>query len=261
VYRIIENFRPLHTCTLLSMTAALTAVSPLAFARINVTLEGDATWQSRNDVRIPGDTGTDFSLSDFNKGPFPSYRLYLSKIWGNKHELRALYAPLEAEVSGEFAQPVVFQGASFAAGVSTTGRYKFNSYRLTYAYHFPASSSPWRWALGFTGKIRDASIGLTQGAISAENSNVGFVPLLNLQAVYNWAPEWSLRFDMDGLAAKQGRAIDAALFLERSFGGPTSGGGTSVFIGYRTIEGGADNKRVYNFAWIQKAVLGLNVEF
>ncbi len=34
-----------------------------------------------------------------------------------------------------------------------------------------------------------------------------------------------------------------------------------LFGGYRTIEGGADNNKVYNFAWIHKLVIGANYQF
>jgi hypothetical protein len=227
-----------------------------ANAQTTMSLEGDYTWQSLNDVRIPGDTGTKFSLSDFNNGPFPSWRLYLGYKWDKRHEVRALYAPLSAEVTGDFDKSVDFAGSSFAAGTPTIGYYKFNSYRLTYAYHFE-SSGPWDLALGFTAKVRDATVRLTQGGLSAEKSNVGLVPLLNVQASRSLGNNWGFRFDMDGLAAPQGRAFDIGLFIEKIVSGTSSDNGTALFLGYRTIEGGADNKEVYNFAWLHKAVVGL----
>jgi hypothetical protein len=236
------------------------ALGSSAVAQTYVSIEGNATWQSRNEARIPGDTGTTFAITDFGQGPVPAARVYVGHLWNQKHELRALYAPLDEEFSGQLSEPVDFQGQSFAAATPTTARYKFNSYRLTYARHFEPRGA-WRWALGFTGKIRDASIGLAQAGVSAESANVGFVPLLNVQAVYDFASDWSFRFDMDGLAARQGRAIDAALFIERSLGGASGKQPWAVFAGYRTIEGGADNRRVYNFAWLQKAVLGVRGGF
>ena len=230
--------------------------TPSANAQVMMSLEGDYTWQSLNDVRIPGTTGTKFSLAEINKGPFPSWRLYLGYRWDKRHEVRALYAPLSAEVTGDFDNPVDFAGSTFAAGTATIGYYKFNSYRLTYAYHFK-SNGPWDLALGFTAKVRDATIRLTQGGLSAEKSNIGFVPLLNLQASRSLGNSWVFRFDMDGLAAPQGRAFDIGLFIEKIVSGTRSDDGTALFMGYRTIEGGADNKEVYNFAWLHKAVVGL----
>ncbi len=226
-----------------------------AHAQTWISVEGDLTWQSRNDQRVPGEGGGDFSISDFKSGPFPAYRLYAGHIWNDRHELRALYAPLAIDVDGQLDQATLFQDSTFAAGTETTAYYKFNSYRLTYAYHFEQWGE-WKLALGFTAKIRDAEVRLTQGNLFESKKNVGFVPLLNFQAVRSLGESWRFRFDMDGLAAPQGRAFDIALFLERSLA-PS----WSAFVGYRTIEGGADNDKVYNFAWIHKAVLGARAEF
>jgi len=240
--------------TLILITSVVVPLS--ARAQSFFSLEGNLTWQSMNDQRVPGNSGSKFSLADFEKGPFPTYRLYVGRIWNDKHELRALYAPLELETEGRFANSVNFMGTTFAAGAETKAYYKFNSYRLTYAYHFPQSGA-WAFALGFTGKIRDAEVRLTQGALRESKSNVGFVPLLNVQAKRELGQAWTFRFDLDGLAAPQGRAIDLSLFLERKI----TDSAFSLFAGYRTIEGGADNDKVYNFAWLHKAVLGLRGEF
>ena len=240
--------------------SGLFALSAAVHARTFVSVEADQSWQSRNVVRIPNASGTLFSLSDFSKGPFSTNRVYAGYSWNNKHELRALYAPLAVEVNGKFSKTVNYQGETFASGVNTVGFYKFNSYRLSYAYHFQ-SSGTWDVALGFTGKIRDAAIKLTQGTKSAEKTDVGFVPLLNFQAARKLSDSFKIRFDVDGSWAPQGRAVDAALFLEWALFDFGAGHRLSVFGGYRTIEGGADVPVVYNFAWIQKAVVGLRGDF
>ena len=66
-----------------------------------------------------------------------------------------------------------------------------------------------------------------------------------------------MRLDLDGLFAPQGRAIDLALFVERKL----EAQGYSFLGGYRTVEGGADNDQVYNFAWLHYLTLGLRKEF
>lgn len=239
----------------LFMHTILLAMLPSSvFGQTYLTVESSWIWQSRNDQRIPGTTGTQFSIADFEKGPFNGYRIYAGHIWNKRHEFRTLYAPLEIEVNGEFVQAVSFQDATFAANTPTTAFYKFNSYRLTYAYHFDRSQD-WRFALGFTAKVRDAEVRLEQNGVTRSKSNVGFVPLINFQAYCQLTTNWLFRFDFDGLAAPQGRAIDAALFLERQFQA------LSAFGGYRTVEGGADNEEVYNFAWIHQAVIGARYDF
>ena len=223
-----------------------------AKAKTEVSIEGGLTWQGRNVQRIPESGGTTFALDEIDQGPFATYRIYASHKWSDRHEVRALYAPLDLNLTGQFKNSIDYIGATFAANTDTQIRYKFNSYRLTYAYHFEKTSQ-WELALGFTTKVRDAEVSLTQGNLNRTKKSVGFVPLLNFQAVRNLSSLWFFRFDFDGLAAPQGRAFDVAFFLERALPSWDS----RVFGGYRMVEGGADNKKVYNFAWFHTIVLGL----
>lgn len=244
----------------LFLTALVVVSSNSATAQTVLSLEGASLWQTRNEVQIPGTTGTRLKLTDFGKGPFLKGRLYLGHTWSERHEIRALYAPLTIKLSGRPNAALSFQGKSFAADQETEALYRFNSYRLTYAYHF-LPEGEWSWALGFTAKIRDAEVALTQGSLNASKKNVGFVPLLNVQVSRRLGTEWALVADVDGLGAPQGRAIDAALFAERSIAHFAELGILSGFVGYRTVEGGADNDEVYSFAWLHSAVLGLRSAF
>jgi hypothetical protein len=252
--RLLQRFSKATLCCVVAMLPNLVLSDTL------VSIEAGPTWQSRNDVQIPGDSGTRFSLADLEAGPFYSTRAYLGHKFSGKHELRLLYAPLSAKISSTLGSAVSFAGQDFAAGIATNAVYKFNSYRLTYAYHFEESND-WAFALGFTAKIRDAKIELTQGTTTAKKENVGFVPLLNFQALRNLGDDWRFRFDVDGLAAPQGRAIDAALFAEYTLTNFGAGHRLSAFTGYRTVEGGADNDVVYNFAWLHTLVFGIRGDF
>ncbi|MGE4130101.1 MAG: hypothetical protein AB7F86_00600 [Bdellovibrionales bacterium] len=219
-------------------------------AETYISLEGGPAWQTRNEQKIPTDGGDKFSISKLNQGPFLAYRLYAGVRWGEHHEIRGLYAPLSLDVEGQLPNSVRFQGQTFSANEQVKAFYKFNSYRLTYAYHF-AKRGDWTWALGFTGKVRDAEVKLTQGSVSAKKTDVGFVPLLHLESEYRLSDLWKLRGDLDGLASTQGRAIDLGLFIQTRI---LENG--EVFAGYRMVEGGADNKKVYSFAWLHYATIG-----
>ncbi len=219
------------------------------------SIEGGPVWQTRNDQAIPGVGGTRFSLSDIDTGPFANYRIYLGHRW-DRHEVRALYAPLSIGLNTSLTSPVSFMGSTFAAGTPTEAFYKFNSYRLTYTYLYDPVGA-WNFGLGFTAKIRDAEVRLTQGALVQSKKNVGFVPLLHFRASRSLNTDWGFRFDLDGLAAPQGRAFDAAFFIERKI--PDSR--FTAFGGYRTVEGGADNDEVYNFAWLHFLSLGIRGDF
>jgi hypothetical protein len=217
-----------------------------------VELETGPVWVSRNDARIPGDSGTRFDLNRLTGGgPYFFARLNASYDFNRRHGIRALYAPLQFRGTDTLSQPVRFDGADFAAGVPTEATYKFNSYRLTYRYLFrDTERSDWR--VGFTLKVRDAKIALRQGSLYEENTNVGLVPLLHIYGVQRLTDRWRFIFDFDGLAAPQGRAFDAAV----KFGYDVTPE-WQVQVGYRTLEGGADNDRVYSFAWLNYGLLGV----
>ncbi len=222
---------------------------------ITIELEAGPVWQSRNDIEIPNDgSATRFSLVDLvGSGPYFSYRAYISLNFAQKHGVRLLLAPLTIEDSGTPPVPIGFDGETFEPGVPVNATYRFNSYRLTYRYAF-FENERWCWRVGFTAKIRDAEIALTQRGVSASNSNVGFVPLLHVSGEWRWSQKLSVLLDADALAAPQGRAEDVALKLSYQMADRWT-----MAVGYRMLEGGADNDDVYTFAWLHYAVVSVAV--
>ena len=218
----------------------------------SVNLETGAVWQARNDVRIPGDTGTRFSIVDSaSVGPFPYYRLESFMNLSEKGQLRLLIAPFRYTESGVPENSLFFVDQSFNAGQKTRFTYQFNSYRVSYRYLYKDSST-WRLWLGGTVKIRDAEIAVQQGNLKAKDSNVGFVPLFNVYSDYRLNNRWRFIVDFDGLVGPQGRALDLALKLNYDIDKHWYLG-----AGYRTLEGGADNDKVYNFAWFNYALVSV----
>lgn len=225
--------------------------------RFSVELEGGPAWQTRNEVQIPNDaSGTRFALDDLTgSGPFAAFRLYAEARLGKRNLVRLLVAPLSIEGTGTLSDTTFFNGATFAPGVPTTATYRFDSYRLTWAYRLIVDPE-WSLALGLTAKIRSAEIGLEQGDVASSYDDLGFVPLLHLNAAWRPGPGWALALDADGAAASQGRAFDVSLKLRRDLSSRWSIGG-----GYRTVEGGADVEDVYTFAWFHYAVLSVEYRF
>ncbi|WP_455206994.1 hypothetical protein [Kaarinaea lacus] len=215
-------------------------------------LAAGAAWQNRNEVRIPGNTGTQFSLRDLaGDGPYPSARFEAQYHLRGPHSLRLMLAPFEYTETGTLPDDVFFVDKTFLAGVDTKARYKFNSYRLTYRYKFYVNDR-WQWHVGGTLKVRDAEISLSQGSQFANDTDVGVVPLLYLYGDYKINNKWYFVFDMDGLASPQGRAIDLGLKLSYDVTRQWFVGGS-----YRLLEGGADNDSVYNFAWFNYLLLSI----
>lgn len=221
-----------------------------------IDLESGLVFTGYNDVRIPGDQGTLFSLKDdLQSKAKVFYRVRASYTIKSRHTISLLYAPLETKSEGSVPRDIFFEGVVFPANSQLNGIYKFNSYRLTYRYNI-VNRPRIVFGLGLTAKIRDAKIGLSSSEQTAEKTNVGFVPLINFRLLWKTHEKFGILMDGDALAAPQGRAEDVLIAarykLTHTF---------SIHAGYRILEGGADNDEVYNFALFHYAAIGLSYTF
>jgi hypothetical protein len=233
-------------------TAFFLLIPPVVQAGPFIDVESGVAFNGYNDVRIPGDTGSDISLTDdLNAEPSWFWRLRLGLDLGQKHRLSLLVAPLRLEASGSVNRAIDFNGVTFGAGDTLSSRYRFDSYRVTYSYRLLRSRSL-DFHLGITAKIRDASIRIESADTSSENSNTGFVPLINFALNWSWSSRFGLLFEGDALAAPQGRAED---LLVAAYG--TLSDKLRLRLGYRLLEGGADNDDVYAFALVHYLAGGL----
>ena len=225
-------------------------------AQATIDFETGLVFTGYNDVRIPGDQGTLFSLKDDLKAKTKIfYRLRASYTIKSRHTFSLLYAPLEIKSEGSVAYDIFFEGVLFPANTQLYGTYKFNSYRLTYRYDIVYKPKI-VFGLGFTAKIRDAGISLSSPGLTAEKTNVGFVPIINFRLWWKIEDKFGLLLDGDALAAPQGRAEDvliaATYKLSDNFG---------IRAGYRILEGGSDSGEVYNFALFHYASVGISYTF
>ena len=218
--------------------------------------ETGAVFTGYNDVQIPADTGTRFSLAeDLTPAPVWFYRLQAGADY-RRHGISVLYAPLLVESTGSYDEDIDFYEKTFAASTDITATYKFNSYRLGYTYTFVERPS-FVFAAGLAGKIRDAYIALENDNTDAKRTDLGFVPLIRLSARWNFAPRLSLLLEGDGLAAPQGRAED---FLLAFLYSPDEK--TELRLGYRILEGGsAGGGSVYTFSMFHYLGVGIRRRF
>jgi hypothetical protein len=206
-------------------------------------------------VRIPGDSGTKFSLSDeLQADPTPFYRLRVGGTFLERHTISILYAPLTILSSGKIDRDIEFNDKTYAADTRLRSSFRFDSYRLTYRYDFYRSEKL-ELGAGLTGKIRDAAIGL-DGKEFTEKKNTGAVPLINFRLNWRFTPSWALLFEGDALAAPQGRAEDVLLAIA-----PRLNEHVALKVGYRILEGGADNDEVYTFSLIHYALVGMTANY
>ncbi len=221
-------------------------------ASYEIDFETGVAFTGYNDVRIPGNSGTLFSLKD-DLSPRSSYflRFRATGRFGKRHVLSFLAAPLKIRSEGRLDRHVNYEGFVFEAGDLLKADYRFDSYRITYRYEFYNKGKIFAGA-GITGKIRDAEIRLADGSRSVSKKNTGFVPLVNFSLGYRLGDNLTVIADGDALAAPQGRAED--VFIGALF---SLNPGIVLKAGYRILEGGADNDEVYNFTLVNYLSVGV----
>lgn len=249
---------PMTRLSLRANVAAMLMVSSgAATGDWTLDIETGALGLTRNDVQIPNNSqGDRFDLLDLTgKGPDPYLRLKLERDWGERHTVTGLYAPVRTSGTGTFDTDVNFAGKTFVAGTPVRASYQFNTYRIGYRYTW-RESGRWRLRIGGSLLIRNANIRLRQDDRSADDPDLGFVPLLAFEAIRFLTPRWSAELDVEGLGAPQGRAIDASVSLNYELKEDFS-----LRAGYRTLEGGADNSSVYTSAWLHYGLVGVRYGF
>lgn len=226
------------------------------YSQFGIDIEAGMIKSGYNDARIPGDNGTLFSFSEeLDSDDEFFYRLRLNYKLGERNNFSILYAPLTINAEGQFEKDVKFQDLTFSANSDVKGTYIFNSYRVTYRYDLYLDKSI-EFGLGLTGKIRDAEISLKNDVQESTKDNLGFVPLINFRLLVKLNKQFGFLLAGDALAAPQGRAEDILAALTYSISKKFD-----VKLGYRILEGGADNDEVYTFSLINYAALGVSIKF
>ncbi|EAZ81619.1 hypothetical protein [Algoriphagus machipongonensis] len=231
----------------------------LVKSQFRLNLESGAAFSQYNDVRVPnGDSnaGTLFSLQDdFKTQPTAFFRLEMSYLINDKHTIELTAAPLQIGYQDSQLEEINFAEILFS-GEGIDGTYQFNTYRASYRYRL-VDNDQWILDLGATILARDARIALTQGELQAEDTDLGFVPLVSFNLNYTPKDKLSLVLKGDALVGPQGRAEDIFAGIQYPVWKP----GLQLKAGYRLIEGGADVDQVYNFAYIHFASVGLVYDF
>jgi hypothetical protein len=221
-----------------------------------INLQGAAVFTEKNDIRIPGDSGTKFSLSDdLSADTEFSGRLEAGYIHKERDYFGIVAAPLSVDSHGRVNRDISYAGTTFPAGTDLNATFRFDSYRITWRRKLVAREDLDVW-LGVSGNIRDAEITVEGGGQRATKANTGFVPLINFLVDWRFSMPWSFRVAGDALVGPQGRAEDVLFALIYDIA-PS----TKLFAGYRVLEGGADNDEVYTFSLFHYAVAGMEVRY
>lgn len=240
----------LYTLTLFALLVSLTTN-----AQLRLSLESGAAFTQYNDVRVPNEDqnqGTLFSLSDDFEDSQPTvfFRAELAYLIEDRHMIELTAAPLVVEYENATLNSIDFAGTTFE-GSNINGRYEFNTYRASYRYRL-LNRDKLKFGIGATLLVRDARIALSQGNVEADDTDLGFVPLVSWELSYTPEEKLSLLFKGDALVGPQGRAED--IFAGVLYN--VLGKRLRLKAGYRLIEGGADVDQVYNFAFFHFADVG-----
>ncbi|MGH1338155.1 MAG: hypothetical protein ACRBFS_18680 [Aureispira sp.] len=207
-----------------------------------------------NRIKISTESGTEFNAfgGEFKVRPNAFVRLRAGYTIAKRHTIIGLVAPLTIFSNTEgYNQNIEYQGINFSSSLPLEVRYIFNSYRLTYRFHLVEKENI-TFALGATAKIRQASVRLSNEQVSSINTNLGFVPIINIYL--NWRPidKLAIILEGDGLAVPQGRAEDffvgAAYYVTDNL---------AIKGGYRLLEGGGTNPESIVFTFLHFASVGL----
>lgn len=248
------NIRQAFYCAI--SCSLLLGAAPASAGTWSVDAETGIVNASRADVRIPSVGGTGFNFTnDLETDSAPYFRAGVSRSVGERHSLRVELVPLTLKGEGTFDAPVSFNGITFAAGTPTTGHFRFNTWRLEYRYRMDDEGA-FRWQLGGTLLVRDAEISVQQGPIESNDDNLGVVPLVGFGLQWNLHESLQAVIEGNALASPQGRAEDVFLGL-RFAQGPRA----DINVGYRILEGGADNDDVYTFALFNHLAVGARWNF
>ena len=204
-----------------------------------------------NDVRIPNNGGTFFSLKDdLNSKSKLFHRLRASYTVKSRVTISLLYAPLEMESDGISPKDIIFRKDTFVANNYINAVYKFNSYRLTTRLNI-INQPKIIFGLGFTAKVRDAKISLSNSSISTEETSLGMVPIINFYFWRRIKDKFGLFLNGDALFASRGRAADVHIAGTYKYSD-----NITLRAGYRFLEGGS-NGRLYGFALFHYASVGV----
>jgi hypothetical protein len=246
----------MHKPTAMLIFASALLLSNPAGAEFITSFQGSAVFSGYNNIRLPGDSGTKLSYSDdLRSDPVLSPRLEIGYQFLDRHFVGLMASLLRLKATGTLDRDISFDGKIFPAGTEAAGHYQFDSYRFTYRYMFFADRYL-KVGAGITTKLRIASSSLKGGGQQGELTNTGLVPLINFNLEWIVIPTLSFLVYGDMLTSAYGRAEDI-------FFGPIYrlNKNIGIMAGYRILEGGANNKKVYTFALFHYAVLGIEARF
>jgi len=216
-----------------------------------------------NDIQIPGNSGSLFSLSDDLKADMSyNFRFKLVQPIAEKHRLIFMYAPLKIKSSGKIQK--IYQEEFFEFGemsiptnqvpdLDFNGEYRLDTYRQSYMYDIIKLSKT-QISAGASVEIRDEAIKLTGGDYYGKRSDSAVVPSVNLKIVNALNDKISLLAEADVLIDSKNRAED--IYLGMSYKILKD---SKLNVGYRILERKTDKAEIFNSAVFHYLTIGVDL--
>ncbi|MFW5656671.1 MAG: hypothetical protein ACOC0C_03560 [Bacteroidota bacterium] len=134
---------------------------------------------------------------------FPVSRLSLELEIKEKHTINLLYQPLRLESSALLERDLTIDELTFPAGTSVDFLYNFPFWRISYLNELLPDNERFKFALGASLQIRNATIAFesTDGSLFRSNRDIGPVPVLKFRTRYNFNEVTYTEIETDGFYA------------------------------------------------------------
>lgn len=225
-----------------------------------------------------GKDGTDFDyVKDGGQDTlFTFARLAGTFSFNPRHHIKLLYQPITIDSRVRLENELNVNDVTFNANEAVNLLYGFPFYRLSYLYSV-VDTPALNVSLGGSLQIRNATINFQSesGEKLVSQRDVGPVPLLKVQARYNFDNGYWLGTEIDGIYAPisylngSENEVVGALLDASVRAGYTFQGGLETFLNLRYIGGGAEGQSDetgprndgYTKNWIHLASVSLGVNF
>jgi hypothetical protein len=218
-----------------------------------------------NDIRIPGNGGDMFSLTDDLKASTSMhFRFRLIQPIAEKHRLIFTYAPMKIKSDGYLNEANIVGDLDFAGlmvpadvypGMEFESTYRLDCYRQAYQYDIMKIAGT-NVSVGLSAEIRDEAVilrgaGGYEGKRSANNVNV--LGNFALSRQFNLKTDFVVEGDI--LFASQNRAED--IFIGATWKILRN---SKLKAGYRFIERSTDTSDIYNKALFHILTVGADFD-
>jgi hypothetical protein len=178
---------------------------------------------------------------------FPIFRFSIEMDVNKRNTFILLYQPLRIESQAFLRADAVFNDITFPASTGINCLYNFPFYRFSYLRELMPNNNKYKFAIGATLQIRNATISFesTDGSRFTTNGGTGLVPALKIRSMAQLNTCFYAEIEADGIYAPVsylngsdneivGAILDASIRLGAQISEPGR-----LFLNFRYLGGGA----------------------